>query len=293
MTNFIPAKQDAATATVATKLRSLLPALSATEARIAHHILANLNEISFETGASLAKKVATSEISVSRFLRKAGYKSIAGLKRELQSEASSQHLMPVRTDRLSQINSEYAAVRDLEVRAIQRMFEEFESDHWRQLVKVITEAQEVFITGFQSVRGTAEDFARRLGLARDAVRYLSAHDNMLAEWLHFQGDARPKPITLILIDVLPYGREGLRVAEIAKQMGISVVVISDEFCDWAHGLADHTVFAKSRSGLYLESTVALVLALNVLVDSVARASPQTGRDRFDRWQLMTSKLGIF
>lgn len=279
--------------TVKKKLQSLLPSLSPTEARIAHHILRNLDDIGFETGASLAKKVAVSEISVSRFLRKAGYKSIAALKRALQVESSNAQHLPVDMSRLTSSTSEYAAVRDLEIKAMLRLFEEFEGQDWQNLVRAAAEAQEVYVTGFQTVRGSAEDFARRLGLARNAVRYLSAHDNMLVEWLPHQGDARPKPITLILIDVVPYAAEGLKIAEIAKEMGITIIVISDEFCDWAHGIADHAIFARSRSGLYLESTVALVLILNVLVDAVARASPATGLGRFDQWQLMTRRLGIF
>ena len=51
------------------KLQSLLPTLTATEARIAHYIIRNIDEIPFETGTSLARKSNVSEISVSRFLR--------------------------------------------------------------------------------------------------------------------------------------------------------------------------------------------------------------------------------
>ncbi len=175
----------------------------------------------------------------------------------------------------------------------QPLFEEFEEEDWRKLVEATATAQDVYVTGFQTVRGTAEDFARRLRLARNAVHYLSAHDDMLVEWLPYQGDPSQKPIALILIDVIPYSAEGLKIAEIAKELGITLIVISDEFCSWAHGLADHVIFARSRSGLYLESTVALVLILNVLVDAVARSTKTAGRERFDQWHLMTRRLGFF
>ncbi len=275
--------------TIVGKLQSLLPGLSPTEARIAHYIIRNIDEIAFETGASLARKAAVSEISVSRFLRKAGYKSIASLKRELQIEAVNQQYMPGQAGLPGEPDSAYAEVRDLEIRAINRLFEEFEGKDWKSLVKTAAEAAEVFVSGFQSVRGLSEDFARRLGLARNNVRYISAHDGMLV----FQGDARPKPISLILIDVVPYASEGAKIAEIAKEMGFSVIVISDEFCNWAHTIADHLIFAKSRSGLFLESTVALTLILNVLVDAVARNQPGNGQLRYDRWQMLTRRVGIF
>lgn len=279
--------------TVKERLQALLPSLSPTEARIAHHILRNIEDVGFETGASLARQVAVSEISVSRFLRKAGYKSITALKRALKVEASNERLLPVHMNRVGSAGSEYAAVRDREVRSLLRLFEAFEDEDWRKLVEATAKARDVYVTGFQTVRGTAEDFARRLSLVHNSVRYISAHDNMLVEWLSFQGDARPKPITLILIDMIPYATEGPKIAEIAKDMGITVIVISDEFCDWAHGLADHVIFAGSRSGLFLESTVSLVLILNILVDAVARTGRGIGQDRFDQWQLMTRRLGLF
>jgi DNA-binding MurR/RpiR family transcriptional regulator len=275
------------------KLQSLVPTLSPTEARIALYIVRNIDEIGFETGVTLARKAAVSEISVSRFLRKAGYKSISGLKRELQVEAARHHLPDVGLAPAPAEDTVYREVQVQEMKALERVFEEIRSDSWHALVRTAVESSEVFVSGFQSVRGTAEDFARRMGLARNNVRYLSAHDGMLGEWLVFQGDPRPKSVALILIDVVPYANEGLKIAEIAKEMGLKVIVVSDEFCEWAHNVADHTIFAKSRSGLFLESTVALVMILNILVDAVARFEPGSGQSRYDRWQMLTRRIGIF
>lgn len=293
MENLFSKYPQARSGTVTEKLQSLLPNLSPTEARITHYIIRNLPDIGFETGVSLARKANVSEISVSRLLRKAGYKSIAGLKRELQTEATGQISEVTRYVTLPREKSEYHQVRDSEVTAILKLFDEFEQEPWKRLVQTVAESADVFVTGFQTVRGSAEDFARRLHLGRDNVRYISAHDDMLGAWLQYHGDARPKSATLIMIDVVPYAQEGLKIAEIAKGMGIKIIVISDEFCDWAHGLADHSIFANSRSGLFLESTVALVLILNVLVDAVVRHIQGDVQSRFEKWQLLARKLDIF
>ena len=92
---------------------------------------------------------------------------------------------------------------------------------------------------------------------------------------------------------MPYANEGLKIAEIAKEIGFKVIVISDEFCDWAHDLADHKMFAASRSGLFIESTVALTLILNVLVDAVARSEGGNGKLRHDRWQILMRRMNMF
>lgn len=270
-----------------------MPKLSATEARIGNYIIRNIDNLAFETGSSLARMVSVSEISVSRFLRKIGYKGIAGLKLELQLEAVNERHLTEETSP-SDWQDMYSVVRENEMRAIDRLFQEFGSESWRELVRAVADAEQVFVTGFQALKGTAEDFARRLTLARDNVRFLRANDNMLGEWLSFVGDRQPKPYVLVLIDGIPYAGEGLRIAEIAKkELGIKVVVISDETCEWAPAVADHMLFAPSRSGLFIESTVALVLVLNILVDSVARASPVNSKLRLDRWQILMQRLSIF
>ncbi|MDO6966606.1 MurR/RpiR family transcriptional regulator [Rhizobium alvei] len=279
-------------ATTIRKLQSLIPELTATEARIAHFIIAHIDQIPFESGSSLARKVYVSEISVSRFLRRAGYKGIAGLKLELKVEAvNERHLSDDSNN--AEWPDIYAEVRANEIRSIERLFEEFKYAPWRDLVQTATLAEQVFVTGFQALRGTAEDFSRRLALARHNVRFLSAHDDMLGEWLSYIGDSQPKPMVLILIDGVPYANDGLKVAQIAKENGMKVIVISDEFCDWAHDVADHTMFAASGSGLFIESTVALTLILNVLVDAVARGSNGNSTLRLDRWQILMRRLNIF
>lgn len=272
------------------KLQSILPSLSVTEARIAHHVIRNIDKIPFETGSSLARKAGVSEISVSRFLRKAGYKGITGLKLELKLEAvNARHL----TEDHKDWGDLYSQVRENEIRTIEQLFQEFTTSDWRDLVKTASEAEQIFVTGFQALKGTAEDFARRLALARDNVRFMSASDNMLGEWLFHFGDVQPKPMALILIDGVPYANDGLKIAQIAKEIGFKVIVISDEFCDWAHDVADHKMFAASGSGLFIESTVGLTLILNVLVDAVARRNPGNGVLRLDRWQILMRRLNIF
>ena len=272
------------------KLQSILPSLSVTEARIAHHLIRNIDKIPYETGSSLARKAGVSEISVSRFLRKAGYKGIGGLKLELKLEAvNERHL----TEDHKDWGDLYSQVRENEIRTIEQLFQEFTTAEWHDLVQTAAEAEQIFVTGFQAIKGTAEDFARRLALARDNVRFLSASDNMLGEWLSYLGDVQPKPMALILIDGVPYANDGLKIAQIAKEIGFKVIVISDEFCDWAHDVADHKMFAASGSGLFIESTVGLTLILNVLVDAVARRNPGNGVLRLDRWQIVMRRLNIF
>ncbi len=275
-----------------TQIEEVMPQLPRQEAKVAQFILLNAGELGFETGASIAMKAGTSEVTVSRLLSRLGYRGMPGLKREIQAEHSAGQLGIARSTAMD--DEPLKDVLDAEVRALITVFEQFSGERAERIVDTVVAARSVYVTGFQSVRGAAEDFSKRLALARDDVRFLAAHDSMLTEW------AGPPPTDkaghgdcLIIVDVVPYAREAPILCQMCRDAGRDLVVVSDESCHWAQDYTDLIVHAPSRSGLLLESTGALVSALNVLVHAVAERDPKAMRDRFQRWQSMSRKVNIF
>ncbi len=276
------------------QLRQAMTALSNLEAQVAQYMVLNLGDLSFETGASLASKVGVSEVTVSRLLRRLGYEGMRGLKRELQLELSAQPSFDENAAPPEAMTQPFANVLELELKALRGVFQQCGGPGWGRLVDVIVAAERVYVTGFQTVRGIAEDCARRLALAKSDVRFLSAHDGMLAEWLQTKSDtAGNGGDCLIMIDVVPYAREAPVLAEFCKKTGRQTVVVTDELCHWAEDYTDHVVHARSRSGLFLESTVGITAALNLLVHSVAGRNPEETEARLDHWKAMARSLNVF
>ena len=275
------------------QLREAMTDLTNLEAQVAQYMALHLGDLSFETGASLASKVGVSEVTVSRLLRRLGYEGMRGLKRELQSELSA--LEPVDETALQEPTPPpFAAVMELEFKALRSVFQQCATPTWRNLIDTIDAADRVYVTGFQTVRGIAEDCARRLALAKSDVRFLSAHDSMLAEWLQTTGDEkRHETECLIMIDVVPYAREAPVLAEFCKQTGRKIVIVTDELCYWAKDYTDLVVHARSRSGLFLESTVGITAAINLLVHSVAALHPENTESRLDHWKAVARGLNVF
>jgi DNA-binding MurR/RpiR family transcriptional regulator len=276
------------------QLRQAMTALTNLEAQVAQYMVLNLGDLSFETGASLASKVGVSEVTVSRLLRRLGYEGMRGLKRELQSELSGQYPFDENAATVEPAAQPFASVLELELKALRGVFQQCGGPSWDRLVDTIAAADRVYVTGFQTVRGIAEDCARRLALAKSDVRFLSAHDGMLAEWLQTNHDTLGNDgDCLIMIDVVPYAREASVLAEFCKTTGRNIVIVSDELCHWATDYTDLVVHARSRSGLFLESTVGITAALNLLVHSVAGRNPEETEARLDHWKAMARSLNVF
>ncbi|NVK72823.1 MurR/RpiR family transcriptional regulator [Marinomonas sp. CT5] len=289
MKNTFSSNPEYIATTTSQRIQELIPLVSKSEARVAQFILLNLDQISYETGASIAEKAAVSQITVSRFLKRAGYQGISSLKEELQKE-----FIPIEANESQRISQDsfYKDNLKQELKSMVRLYEQFETENWESLVSCVSAATRVYVSGFQSIRGTAEDFTRRLSLARDRVQYLSPHDGMLGEWLEDSPRGRKGYDTLIILDVVPYASEGRKLCEVAAEKGIQIVIISDEFCHWASEYNAHIVYSKSKSGLFLESTWGLVLTTNMLIDAVSRRDVNSDK-RIKRWQEMAKRFDLF
>jgi len=275
-------------------LKNTLPELPRLEARVAQYMILNINALSFETGASLALKIGVSEVTVSRLLRRLGYHGMRGLKKTLREELYNWEPEQDDNENNQDIPDSIAHNMELEYKALREIYQQRTAPLWVQLVQSIVEADNVLVTGFQSVRGLAEDCARRLALVRGNVRFMAAHDSMLTEWLKWEDDDINPSRCLILIDVVPYAREALVLSKLCNDANDSLVVFTDEMCHWAKNHTEMVIYATTRTGLILESTVAIGAALNLMVNSVAHQYPQTYlTERLDQWQSYTQALKLF
>lgn len=273
------------------RLRALLPDLTKSESRIAQFLLLNEASLAMETGASLASKAGVSEITVSRFLRRIGYRGMTALKEDLNAARLEGQLAGM--DRhLSALSDDLSDLITKEAEAIVGLAAQLARPEWQAAIDLICRRDVVYVTGFQTIRGLAEDFARRLAITRGSVQVLAAHESGLSEWVTHQGQARQSRL-LILIDIIPYAREAAPIAALCRKLDIDLIVITDEFNSWAY---DHTplVFhGATKVGTFLESTGPLATLLNLVVHAVASKDPARTRERIDAWPRLYKDLDIY
>lgn len=273
-------------------IRAHLPRLTKSEARIARYILNNEARIGLETGVSLAAATQVSEITVSRFLNKLGLRGMRELKDQLKK------VPPERTAESAErfmrlLSGSDSALIEAEASAVRKLSSQVARDEWRDMADCLFEADRIFVTGFQTVRGMAEDFAKRLGVVRDAVRFLSVQEGGLVEWTPPSASIEGTRNVFVLVDIMPYAREAEKACKIARDLGFHVVVFSDEFNNWAYSHTDLVFHAVSKTGPFLESTASLNSILNLVVHAVAEQEPEKARARIDNWLKFTKELELF
>lgn len=276
---------------LAARLRAILPQLTKSEARLAQLLLLNEAELPLETGASLAERAGVSEITVSRFLRRIGYRGMAALKEDLKAAGLADRLGD-NERHLRLLSGDLSAFITREAEAVLGLAPQLARPEWDQAIAHLWTSDEVYVTGFQTIRGLAEDFGRRLSITRDCVRILTAHDSALSEWIPHAGQA-PRSRVLVLVDVVPYAREAVPIASLCRKLDITLIVVTDELNSWAY---DHTPFvfhAATRVGAFLESTGPLATLLNLFIHAVASKDPARTRERIGAWPAFSRQLDIY
>ena len=276
---------------IALKIKEILPYLTKSEAKIARYLLLNQAQMGFETGASVAKKTRVSEITVSRFLKRLGYKGITGLRHDLRSAEAEALLNPTSLGQRFDENS-YGAFLKNEAESLLALAEQIDTEVWNEMVQTLNQADRVFVTGFQTVSGIAKDFAQRMSIVRGNVSFFSANEGGLLEWVD-ENQSTYSNDALVVVDIVPYAREAVKTCELAKKSGLSVIVLTDEFNNWAYEFSDSVFHSRTKTGLLLETTAPIVSMQNLIIHAVAEKNPNRTSQRLKKWQDYLGKLKLY
>lgn len=275
---------------LAEQVAQLKGGLSPSERAVYAALESNLESLAFETGASLAKKSGVSPNTVSRFLRRLGYKGMNGFKSALREDIRTRSLLnPTLIERVETPSVDLMAHINAEIEVLKGLAEKVRGRHWQNIVEHVAQAEHVFVCGFQTVRGLAEDFSNRLSLVRPGVEFIDLYSGVLGQWI----DSEKHKSCVVLIDIAPYAEVGITFANECLAQDTDLVVFSDEYGIAKHINTPHITSLKTSTGLFLESTAGFATALNILIHSVASERKSDLPERMKTYQNRVQKLNLY
>lgn len=253
------------------RLQNDLKTYSSADRAVAAYMLAHYATLAFETAMSLADKVGVSEITIGRFARKLGYRNFKALKNELKDSSEEGFPWLIGDDLLEFVESpdgsdEGESNIQREMKSLLAVYRLAETPQWAAAVELLATSRTVQIAGFQTERGIAMLFANHLQFMRDGVRLVDLSAGNYADV--FASDAEDS--CLVVIDIRRYSRQSYLIAEQASQHGIPLIVLTDLFCDWAPRFTPHVLAVPTQTGMFWSSPVALVCAVNLMVNGVIK-----------------------
>lgn len=240
----------------------------------------NIALLPFETGASIAAKTGVSEMSVIRFVRGLGYKSLKEFKDDLrgdypdtnQSVEDALERFRIRHDGFGELRASL----ELEIRAVIKAYELAASERWQSIIDLLAKRRHIHVVGFQASKGVALDFANRMKYARAGVRFAEGLAGVYSEVL----EVDPKESCLVLIDTAAYARKGILLARRAREIGLPIVIVTDRFSNWAYAYTDLVLQGHTYVRTFWDSTASLNIILNLLINAVAVRLGRKAEDRF-------------
>lgn len=268
--------------------------LSRAESQIAVWIERNFETAVFETAAELAEGAGVSEMTVSRFARRLGYKNFKAFKSainlEFRESRSTETLkrrrrvaVPESTD--DELNTQMQN----ELDAIVEVYRMTQTETWRAALDVVHASARVRVVGFQAVRGMANDFATRMKYARPGVRFADGRSGNWSEL--FLED--PQDSCVIMIETVPYSHDAVKIADACRNRDVPLVVITDRYSAWPRQYTPHVLAVPTDTGAFLDSTAGISALLGVFLNGIATRLGDATQDRIAQMHELTEHFDPF
>ena len=233
---------------------------TASEQRLATFFLQHMQELPFETAASIAKRLGVSPMTVGRFLRKIGFGDLRGVKASLRAASPESGWLSRQITRAlfddAPLNAKIKALTDAHRKPA--------SAEWPRIISVLAGADKVNIASFQLGRFLGLGFASALQTIRPNTYFADGSDGAYVDALL---DSGPRSC-LVLIDFRRYSRHFRLLAEEAAARKVPTVIITDVYCIWAREITQNvllleTGFDSSWERLSVAQTILELLLVDV------------------------------
>ncbi|MCG5105377.1 MurR/RpiR family transcriptional regulator [Oceanobacillus alkalisoli] len=183
-------------------------------------------EFSMSTIAKIANEVDTSETTVIRLSYNLGFSSFSQMQKKLKSQflksAGALNAVEVEnTEDNSQKNTLQGIIKK-DIHILQNMLQNLDEESFNQAIELLMEADEVKVGGHLASYSAAHWFYLKMSLMRDHVTFLSEETSPFKNFME-----EKKDVVVFLISMPSYSAETLRLAEIAKEQGAKIIVLTD------------------------------------------------------------------
>ena len=240
--------------------------------RIASYILDNYDKAAFMTASKLGETVGVSESTVVRFAADLGYDGYPEMRKALQEIIknclTSVQRIEVSKDLIDN-NNLPASVLSSDIEKIRYTMEGLDQASFDAAVDAIVHAKNIYIIGLRSSSALASFLGFYLNLLFPNVRVVSENSaNEIFEQIIrvSSGDA------FIAISFPRYSRRTIRAMRYARDMGATVIGITDTETSLVAHIATIKIYAKSNMVSFLDSLVAPLSLINALLLATANHS---------------------
>ncbi|WP_054007361.1 MurR/RpiR family transcriptional regulator [Cypionkella psychrotolerans] len=276
------------------QLRAALPDLTRAERQLATHVLSHYPVAALGSITILAKAASVSTPTVVRLAQKLGYKGYPDFQAALRSEVEAMLVSPIaKHDRWAggvpdtHILNRFADAVMANLQATLGQIDHAEFDAAARLLA--DPARHVFAMGGRITHSMADYFTSLMTIVRPQVTLLS---DSSSTWQPALLDMRPSDV-LLVFDIRRYENAVLQVAEMAKERGAEIVLITDRWISPASAHARHTLACHIEAPSAWDSNVSLMVLVETLLAAVQDLTWDVTEGRMKRLEELYARTRFF
>ena len=251
------------------QLRTALPDLTRAERQLATHVLSHYPVSALGSITVLAKAAAVSTPTVVRLAQKLGFKGYPDLQKALRGEVEAMLESPLaKHDRWAggvpdtHMLNRFA---DAVMANLQSTLGQIDHAEFDAAAALLADPnRRVFAMGGRITHALADYFTSLMKVVRPEVALLS---NNSTTWPPTLLDMRPGAV-LLMFDIRRYENAVLQMADMAKEQGAEIILITDRWVSPAAAHARHTLACHIEVPSAWDSNVSLMVLVETLLASV-------------------------
>ena len=276
------------------QLRTALPDLTRAERQLATHILSHYPVAALGSITVLAKAAAVSTPTVVRLGQKLGFKGYPDMQGALRGEVEAMLVSPLaKHDRWAggvpdtHVLNRFA---DAVVANLQSTLGQIDHAEFDAAASLLADpSRAVFAMGGRITHALADYFISLMKVVRPEVALLS---NNSTTWPPMLLDMRPGDV-LLVFDIRRYENAVLQLAEMAKEQGAEILLITDRWVSPAAAHARHTLACHVEAPSAWDSNVTLMVLVETLLSAVQDLTWDVTEGRMRRLEHLYDRTRFF
>jgi DNA-binding MurR/RpiR family transcriptional regulator len=282
------------TVVVKDRLKDQAGALTPAERLLSDVLLRDYPMSGLQSITKLADAANVSTPTVIRLARKLGFDGFPEMQEALREEASAQIKRPIlKREGWPQERKDSPAFRSFAEAVFDNLnqtIERLDPATFDAVVKVLADTRRsLFLLGGRITRSNADYFFNHLQIVRPGVTLLSQSPNV---WPQYLIDMGPRSV-LVIFDIRRYEADLARLAGLAKERGVVIVLFTDQWGSPISKTADHVINAMVEVPSSWDSTLGINLIVEALIAAIQTKRLEKARDRIEALEDMFRSTRIF
>ncbi len=280
--------------TVAERIRGKFESLTRAERQLANVMLESYPVSGLGSITTVAENSGVSTPTVARMARKLGFSGFPELQAKLRAELEDTISNPiVKHDRWAQgapdthILNRFA---DAAMDNMRQTLHQIACEDFDAVVGLLADRNRpVFVVGGRITRSLADYLFTHMQMIRDSMTLLPPNANT---WPHYVLSMQPGDV-LIAFDIRRYEHDTQRLAEMAKERGVILVLFTDQWGSPAAAHATHSFHCRIEAPSAWDSSVVTMFILEALIAAVQNDTWSETRDRMKTLEGLFDQMKMF